>query len=307
MAGPTKQQSAPAATAKQSEPRTRVPPLHRGQEEAWVRERKADLDLYAEQTDRGLSTAFQKAGAMLRRSEKFNRNIGKLNVSVGWANKIADGESRLMEEILDEITTGPAVNHRSVQMFAAQIEARKQEIIKNQSQTNMVLGRLEASLKLGALRAGLSPAHRLLNHVLTWGLTIVLIVAAPFGVFEGLDITVTDEVRQYTVIGQWLLIGVFSLFRAKDVYDAAVGTRDLAKREKEEETMEKLKPAKSMPRLKLRDIDSRHWWEIWNERWADWRAAMWEKASGIWKRKPKNPGQSKEYEREEPPIRAEKE
>ena len=253
------------------EGRTIVPPLHRGHEEQWVTDNGDVLDIYRKTANNIFDREHRKMEQILKTETALNIEKARLAASMKDSAPLISGIVALINELDDEISTGPRVPHNSVEKFRKELDAELTKIAANEASSNKKLAEILAQGRVGETIIGLAPGLRLRTQLLKYGATAVAIVGVPFAVVEGLDTQITEAIRQYTLTGAGAVAVIFLLLRIPSLYVAYQHTKEIHETRKQAELLENAVPLRGIPRFKPNPILSRPWYRIWNERWADWR------------------------------------
>lgn len=248
-----------------------VPTLHVGHESGWVAHCKNLMPKFSVKTDKATVAVNEDLDILLRAAQRVNKSAAELNANLKKFVDLLNGEVALTRGMLREANFGPNVPHKDVRAFCEELEKRQDVLDVRVDGMNKKLKDVGSNLRVAQMRIGLAPTHRLWTQTVSWGLVVTAIAAAPFSLFEGLDIQVTESIRNYTLIGQWIAIGLFTAFKLKDIADAAEQSRELLREQKQIAVLSKVKPS-GLPSLMPYKITGRGRLEIWNERWFDfWR------------------------------------
>ena len=251
--------------------RTVVPPLHRGHEQEWVTSIGCLFDVYRKVTDKVFARELNKIAVLLRKQLENNLDAARLAVSMTESMPLVEGEKELIAEILDEIGTGPSAGLAdSVGKLRRELEARQKILRQQETISNDKLAELLAANRVGETITGLTPGLRLRTQLFKYGTTILAIISVPLAVTDSIGIPITSELRGYTITGSVAVAVIFGVLRLPGIYEAYKRTREISDMHKQQMVVAGVKPIHGIPRFKPNKIESRHWWQIWNERWIDW-------------------------------------
>ncbi len=251
--------------------RTVVPPLHRGHEQEWVTNIGYLFDVYRRITDRVLTREQNKIDILLRRQKENNLNAASLAVSMAESMPLVEGEKDLIAEILDEISTGPSAGLAGpVEKLRKELEARQKTLVQQETISNNKLAELVMANRIGETITGLAPGLRFRTQLFKYGTTILAIVGVPLAIMDSFGIPIADELKRYTITGSVVVAVIFGALRLPNIYEAYKRTKEIRDIHKQQMMMAGAKPVHGIPRFKPNKIESRHWWQIWNERWIDW-------------------------------------